>query len=335
MAVCEGQTGTLTFASIYGIIGVILSITTMFTIGKLCKDQRERRYVPFVYYMTMIFCFDTFILMLILSFAFPIVLCKVNASTSKFLLSAEYTFLITYFIHSYLLWLLLLNKLYYLFKGTTYNLKYKTIILWIIIFTLSVLLIFATWLTSFIIIDVDSMNIKQRRIIMIIFTLIWSLIVIVPIALSVSFVAKLIQVYKSINKSSSNHTGNISSIGSTHNDLSVLSEVDPILSIITKHTILTLFCIPISTGLMLLSWFSVFIDVGTRSSIHFLGVCYSLYLFNVYINFVCIILSYEVFDGCYRRCCGRIDKQCREYCMERVKDTRSIQMDQYHQFIEI
>ena len=324
---CDDGTNTLVYATIYGSIGLIFFICTIFTVGKLCKDQRERRYVRLVYYMTTIFCVDTSILLLELSIIFPFFLCKTSL-IFKYMLTIEYTLVTTYFIHSYLLWILLLAKLYYLFEGTSYKMRSRTIILWIITFTISGILIFGT---VFLVLDPNSEYYDPSKHPMVrnISTIIWTLMVIVPIGLSVSFILKLRQIYKSI-------PADIKRSASA-SDLSInMNEIDPLLAIITKHTLLTLFCIPITSVLLVFSWIVTVYPVQLVP-FYWLKICFAFDLVDVFTNFFCIILSYEVFDGLYQKLCGRLDKKCREFCMMSIHNTASLKknISQYQRLYDI
>ena len=108
-----------------------------------------------------------------------------------------------------------------------------------------------------------------------------------------SFIYKLFKVYKNSNPM---------------ND-------DALLSIITKNTILTLY----SISATLLSIIFVLIVASIANTSPYIRYIYDFaFLFDVYTNFCCVMMSYKLFDGYYRRLCECCDLKCKSWCFHLV-----------------
>ena len=101
------------------------------------------------------------------------------------------------------------------------------------------------------------------------------------------FIYKLIQVYKNVSKNSA------------------------LISIITKNTILFV----ISIGWTILHCIMMMLTVILFKdkpiiSMHIKMTKDFLHLFNIYVNFICILFSYNCFDGHYQSICGLTNSIC-------------------------
>ena len=188
-----------------------------------------------------------------------------------------------------LLILILMLRLYSIFKNTAHKLSKCAIYVFIFLHGFGWILFFATFISSF---WSDSL--------FLFFLNMASLIAyITNISLSLAFVYKLIRVNRS-----------------THN---ARAGENKMLKTITKNTILAI--VAVITSIINVVWFSMYETFADVSVYAYFAV-----LLDVYTNYLSIILQFSWFSLIYYQLCGCLDKLCQRLCVKR-KDEGIGEMD--------
>jgi len=103
-----------------------------------------------------------------------------------------------------------------------------------------------------------------------------------------------------------------------------------LLTTISKSTILALisltmtFLTPIT---MLFGYYTL--STSHNQTMYEAGTCLLAFcsLFDVYTNYICILLSYNCFDKMYVKVCGKCDKKCRAICIEKILNKKKTKGD--------
>ena len=312
--------GSLFIVVIFGIVSVFVVSTACFLTIKFAQNHKSDKLHHLLSYLGLAFCIISCMDLLATSITNPFFICNQEYRFIDFLRSFQ---AISSAIHVYLLWIILFIKIHFVFKNTVFRLKTCSIKCWIILF----IFLFITYTTYFIgyfgiyvADDKDVDNFTQTEIIYIGSTvlLLWVFMTVIPIALSILFVSKLIKVNKSAQSKNQNKD-------------------DGLLAIITKITVLALLSIP-STMVLFYYYFYA------TTSPYRVYVRGWVYLLDTYSNFICILFSYKFFDRYYMLFCGSCHGICKRCCAkynnvnetenrkDRVKsvskNVTSIEMDQ-------
>eukprot|EP01084_Bolivina_argentea_P314174 544159_1 len=180
-------------------------------------------------------------------------------------------FSVSYSIHCYLMLILWFLRIYYVFKDTEFALNKCAFYFYFILAAIMPFLM----IYSIIILSTDS------SFGLIIFLVLLFLFLIFLLSLVGQFVFKLIRIYKN------------------------LSHQHQFIGIITRSTILTIFCLVFSIiyGLLMVAR-------NVSDYILFRYLRNSFQLLSIFINYVCVLLSYHYFDGYYAKCCTKMDNKC-------------------------
>merc|ERR1712048_246741 len=73
--------------------------------------------------------------------------------------------------------------------------------------------------------------------------------------------------------------------------------------------------------LILFSYFMV--DENYYDDIYFQIFGEVLINLDIYSNFICVVLTYSMFDAHYRFCCGCLDRKCRKFLLDVANARRS------------
>ena len=185
---------------------------------------------------------------------------------------------ILYCIQTYCLWIILFLRLYFVFIDSIYTLHKCTIYIFGFVFILMPFFAVSLFL-PFIMVSIR----------WILSFVTFSITIFISLGISLLFLCKLQIVYKSM----------INCV--THND--------ELLSIITKNTILVIISITFSlinfTQLLLtaMQWDQLVVNIRNFT-----------FLLDAYTNFICIMLTYKLFESHYQFLCGRLDKNCQKCC---------------------
>lgn len=184
------------------------------------------------------------------------------------------------------LWLVLFIRIYLVFKEAVYRLSKYTIYTVTSFFVIMVLLFIICLLPIW---PQDDNGHRVELNILVSVMLLLSFIY--SIWISIFFVYKLISVFKGVHRDKS----------STDNAL---------LSIITKNTILAV-----------MSIIATFIAIIIREILTWGNPnVYGVFSIDVFTNFVCIALSYQIFDKYYQLFCGCVDNKCQRCCTSMMGD---------------
>jgi len=130
---------------------------------------------------------------------------------------------------------------------------------------------------------------------------VFSFSVIISSSIIILFIYKLFQIYHSY----------------TINDAYIVNGYS-LLSVITKNTILTLFCISSSIIEIMCISYCVISTGSVRRSDLLYTFCEFVTLFDIITNFICIAFTYSFFDGHYNLLCGCLDRACKS-CITKSK----------------
>eukprot|EP01084_Bolivina_argentea_P296707 511039_1 len=189
-------------------------------------------------------------------------------------------FAITYFIQLYLLWVILFKRLSIVFAPTVYALSKATLTIFHTIFIIA-----PTMLIAFIIFHLTSNKYEHIHSIVNVTLILFIMFmcIIFPLILSGLFIYKLMKLFKD----------RANDYESVNNRLIVA---------MTKNTNLSV--ISISSSLL-----------TTISFVTLVSIASWMVLLDVFINFMCIMLSYSWFQNIYLSMCKPIDKQWKKCCM--------------------
>eukprot|EP01084_Bolivina_argentea_P269138 457333_1 len=201
-------------------------------------------------------------------------------------------FMSCYTLQTYLLWLILFFRLYFVFEGSVYELSrlsYNILRFILILMPILVFFLFLPiWTDTALLILTFMCFIASMTFCILITTI---------------FVYKLFLFYKKFESNTDvNDKDNI------------------FLSTITKNTILTIISISstvLNAILFVITWYNHLIVF----LIYMRGFTF---LFDVYTNFVCILFTYKWFDLYYIKCCGFMDNQCRSCCSNMMKNKNEV-----------
>ena len=185
------------------------------------------------------------------------------------------------YVQLYLLWVVMFIRLYFVFEDSAFALKRGTVILSICLFACLPILMLIVYVILLVLSVVGLGNVQ----------IVWFLFLfygLISLAFSFVFVSKLYQILK------------LSPIQSIDNGL---------LKAITKTTILALISF-IMTAVMTFMIFLIGDGVSRHKSLWLLQIM--LIIMDIYSNFICVVLTYKMFDNQYRRCCGCADEKCRK-----------------------
>eukprot|EP01084_Bolivina_argentea_P120607 213795_1 len=258
-------------------------------------QQKSNKLSKFLFHVGLIFCITSSLLMAFL-FAFGIVLAMVgcySAHPTEVVLGAICTFL--YYMHIYLLWLILVIRLWSAFRGSAYKLSQMTIAILIMLFAIPPSLLV-------------SAQIANKEAFFSLFLTMCIFHVIIPILLTTLFISKLLKVRSGAGKTST----------------------DKLLPLITKTTILCAVSAPTTILWMIIYAFAYLNqDDGVL-----IGVSYLVTLIDVATNYLCMMLTHNAFDGYYTTIFGFLHTKCNMYLKE-VSDRGSEIDSDYHQLIEM
>eukprot|EP01083_Nonionella_stella_P000400 1162_1 len=196
------------------------------------------------------------------------------------------TSIISYVIHWGAVLLALFFRLYYIFQGTTYDISYTFICMFFVLFfsggagALVALVYFDYFLEN------EVLALSSGALLLL-------LVVIFHVILSIQFVYKLFQVTAATSAS--------------HTDITSSKMV----IIIRKYTILAVIA---SIGaVLLLIAFGICIGIGGVNNL-FDNILMIVYIFNVFINVICISLSLSLYHKYYVKYCNGLDVLCAKCC---------------------
>ena len=289
------------FAFVLTLINAILFFISVYTLYKFCRDhyktnkngnskKRNKKTSKILFISgSIFFVFSSFGLLATLTNIMSI--CFHGSDTNYLDFNHWIYFIISYSIQTYFLWLILFLRLKFVFQGSIFKLSKLTVRIHIIIFIF--IPIGAPCL--FLILS----YIQSTLIYTILLLIIFVFIIIFSMSLSILFIYKLLNVFK---------------INQKHNS--------KLLQTISKSTILAIislsltFLTPIT---MLLCFYAIHHSQNenkngerTLSMEIATSILAVICLFDVFSNYFCILLSYNCFDGLYRKVCGKFDKKCRQ-----------------------
>ena len=199
----------------------------------------------------------------------------------------------SYGLQLYVLLIVLILRLYLIFKDTKFRLSQFTINLYKFLFALTAIML------TFIVPLILTFN---SNLIWSIFTLMLIVSIFMNLSLSGMFVYKLVSI-------------NNDRIHRIHKD----SDHTLLLNIITKNTILTI--ISNTMTLFVIGGFvlSLLMDDPDDEQYWIFGINVLCQELDCYTNFVCIALSFQCFEKKYQKICGWLDKKFRK-CIDHKKD---------------
>ena len=177
-------------------------------------------------------------------------------------------------------------KVYYVFKESAYRLSQCTLRLFIILFMVLPIPL------SFMSATLYEFGAKYRLVI-------YGIIGLFSLIFTYLFVYKLYQIYRDSRKHQSDDKEN---------------KTDPanqFLSTLTKTTILAFTSVSFTMLVPLVSWN----DNMTET--------FLMILVDVYTNFICVMLTYSIFDSQYQKCCGCCDKNFKK-CLFKIESGTDI-----------
>ena len=188
--------------------------------------------------------------------------------------------IVLYFVvQIYLLWFVMFIKIYYVFKGSVYQLSSCTVKFFIALFVIIPL-------PLMIMAGMALIGDYTYRLV------IYGIIVLFSIILASLFIYKLYQIFRDSQK------------GNTENKMDLENRF---LSTMTKTTILTFASISVTMLVPLL----------TQDEI---AVFVFMSLWDIYTNFIFVMLSYTPFNDQYQKCCGCCDRNCRKCLFKMVSN---------------
>eukprot|EP01084_Bolivina_argentea_P118680 210522_1 len=291
---CRGDFIMILAVFAYTLFSGILLLTSMYALIMFIRDHKNQTLSKMLFITGIIFCIITSIHLIISTIFYPFVLCDKGDTIRSRIKLLGSIYLLTYFVHINLFYLILFMKLYFVFRGSAYEMQKSCVRCWIVLFIISPFLYI-----SFIYFIALGTLISAIDILV---TWIWG--VMIPLCLAMSFIYKLLKVYQSIEKDSS--------INENVAD-------DKILSAITKNAILTMISIPFTVIVI-----PVFLSVRSLETMY--GMSWVI-LLDVYTNLICSIFSYELFSKSYLKICGCLDLKCRQCCHRMANSTK--QNDKY------
>lgn len=272
------------------VINVQLWLSSLYFIIKYVDNEmqkpKEKKSPKILYYGGLIFLIISSICLLFWS-TMPMDICYTFISTTEgytYFKITQYSWL----VQLYFLWLTLFIKLYLIFKDSIYKLSIYTLRFFAVLFTLLPL---AMWLIINIIIHVTNDG-RYAWIAFICFG-VFSLI------LSCLFVYKLFKVYRDSQQLRFQDEMNLD---------------DKILSTITRTTILALTSLLMSIlcpVILYIYYPSIHYEYGSLMN-------YEFPILDIYTNFICIALTFSVFNDQYKTVCGFCDTKCKYYTFKMV-----------------
>ena len=190
-----------------------------------------------------------------------------------------------YALQIYILGLLLLSRVYIAFKGSVYRLS-KCTVYSLAIFFISCLLL--------VIVLLSPIWDNNDALFFTLIGLLFFATIIFCLWISSLFIYKLYKVTKGVDDKNDNK----------------------LLPLITKNTILAMFSIG-ATLFAIMIWVISFwkFTYGWQ-------VVYALaFYFDIYSNFICVMMMYSVFDKYYQKCCKSVDIKCTQCCKAIIRIT--------------
>ena len=336
---CNGNESKLTVVILFLILASFISISSVFiTIQFIIRYRTRHKSSKLLYRIGLLFCIISCTYFISSAIGYPIALCSESVSMST---ATQSLFLIirklTYTLNCYLLWIILFIELVLVFEESMFKLSSKIIKTWISLFLMALSIYIVYWIIYFDIYVYHGRNVSELTdseiVVLALSTfLVWCLVFCVPTCLSYSFVSRLIKIYRTVDRSKivltprGNRNGNIQDA----KDSLDRKINDRMLSSITRMTILTVFS-AIFTMLVMVYYLILHDDF----KLHARGW---IYLLDAYSNFICIMLSYDIFEGYYRRLCHCVDKRCRRYCYHYANkniDRTESDVSDYHEMQEL
>ena len=296
------------------VLSACMLITCILGLIKFTKSHGTQQ-PPLLFHSGLVFCVITSVFFLGLFICSLYTLARDDVEDVQLLKTAYLAFqcivTVGYGMHCCSLWMLLFFRLHLVFKDTVYRLTTNTIRCWIVLFVF----VFVVWLISdirvivFVIFASDGPS-PYKTEGFVISALLWVSMAVVPMSLSLSFVRRLLSIFQEVSDS-------------------LNGKEDALLSPMTKSTILTLCSAPF-TALLLLGF--IFTDTNWKI------VGPVLFTLDAYSNFICVMLSYQEFDGYYMTLCKSCDAKCKLWCHAIARGTngkRTVVDDSYQPLTDL
>ena len=271
-------------------INTFLLLSSFYFIVRFKRDEikkpSDQKSPILLHYLGLSFFIISSILLL-LYVAFSIALVYETANLLRII--STIIFICYYGLQLYLLWLVMFIKLYYVFKESVYQLSLCTLRFFIILF---IILPTALGINLFLFTMANPETEIYHRYLFIMY----GIIALFSLILTYLFVYKLYKIYRDSNQQSK------------------MDPNDTFLSIMSKTTILTFTSIFFTMLVpLILVIFETFKAEPDHTHDFKYGILTVIGIFDVYTNFLCVMLSYSILDNVYKKWCGCCDdyfKKC-------------------------
>lgn len=270
----------------FTIIACLLCLTVIYTFYKLLSNLKHETMTKLGQQCGIVFSITTLLAMVL----------NVIQCCGKCLFGITYSYYqvlfvlynLTFAISTLLLLIIFFVRIKNVFHKTPFKLSQKSSIAYYSIFMVIIILTMVTIALYIICTDVC------RRISTFLASMVLLLIVIVMISMVILFINRLIKVYKS------------------DNDNGLL------IAAITRITILC----TISVSMTVIDSITTSLYRNVTNYIYIQWIFNYIALFDLYTNFICVILCYKSFKGIYENICSCCDKLCR-VCWMKIIDKRT------------
>eukprot|EP01084_Bolivina_argentea_P211433 359678_1 len=305
--VCQNTASSIFILITFSLLCIWVAITVIFLTIKFIVNYKKQKLSALSFYTGLAFCIITSIDLFATSVGYPTLLCDPTVQNTLTITATVFQ-KVTYGLHNYLFWLLLFIELHHTFKDTMYKLKSPTVKCWIILFVVFGVLYIMQWIVY----AMDRIKNGRRNVsfklnIQTVLIALGSLAVflsmlIFPISLSVGFMKRLSFAIDSIKNKS-------------------VSTDQTFLSLITKMTILT-----VTSAIFTVIVLCFLILRESRFKLLLRGF---VYLLDVYTNFVCFMLTQQLFDKYYKILCGPLHNKCQRCCGYYITNDESNTLSNY------
>ena len=287
MTLCTDAEETAVWISIT--LTAPLSTSSLYIIFKFIQHRiqsAKKRSPACLFYLGLLFLIVSSITLFLWTFLFIFICYPLEGD---FIISLMATLCYAIF-QFYLLWLVMYIRLYSVFKESVHRISKCTNTCMVVLFILLPILMYALIVIFF---HFDQTGTGKS---------IWFAFLIfaaVSLLFSLLFIGKLYKIQRHSN---------------------VASKESPVMIAMTKTIILALFSFSVSVFVAIISYFLY--DYKTKYlSMWILNAL--LIILDIYSNFICVALSYSIFNEQYTKCCGRIDEKCRK-CFWNMANSDSV-----------
>lgn len=202
---------------------------------------------------------------------------------------------VLYWIQTYGLWLILFLRLFYVFNKSVYALSCCTLIIYGFILTVFPIGVIASFLPIWPSNDASNPETLLFNVISTLYTS----SMLFCVSITILFLYKLRKVYKNVTDAKSNHD---------------------FISITTRNTILS------SISVLFTAFAVSAVASATRGRILLIIISDFMFLFDIYSNIICTLLTYTIFEKEYNKYCKCLDLKCRSCCKSFLSTPTEIQL---------